>query len=62
MRAERLARQQNLIGLPPLIDLDHHGREILHIDLKRPQDTELSMQLIAKADILPESIRPGRMG
>ena len=41
VRVERLAREQAFLKLPPQFDLDRHGREILRIDLKRPEGTGL---------------------
>mgnify|MGYP001187691975 CR=1 FL=1 len=61
VRVERLAKEQALLNLPPQFDLDRHGREILRVDLKRPEGTALLLQLIEKADILLEGFRPGVM-
>ena len=61
VRVERLAKEQAFLNLPPQFDLDRHGREILRVDLKRPEGTALLLQLIEKADILLEGFRPGVM-
>ena len=61
VRVERLAKEQAFLNLPPQFDLDRHGREILRLDLKRPEGTALLMRLIGKADILLEGFRPGVM-
>jgi len=61
VRVERLAREQAFLNLPPQFDLDRHGREILRVDLKRPEGPALLLDLIAKADILLEGFRPGVM-
>ena len=61
VRVERLAKEQAFLNLPPAFDLDRHGREILRIDLKRPEGTALLTRLIGKADILLEGFRPGVM-
>ena len=61
VRVERLASGQAFLNLPPQFDLDRHGREILRVDLKRPEGTELLLRLIGEADILLEGFRPGVM-
>ena len=61
VRVERLAREQAFLNLPPQFDLDRHGREVMRVDLKRPQGTALMMRLVAGADILLEGFRPGVM-
>lgn len=61
VRVERLAPQQAFLDQPPQFDVDRHGREILRIDLKRSEGTELLLRLIGKADILLEGFRPGVM-
>src|SRR5690606_38299801 len=53
--------EQAFLNLPPQSDLDRHGREILRVDLKRPEEPALLLDLIAKADILLEGFRPGVM-
>lgn len=61
VRVERLAREQAFLNLPPEFDLDRHGREILRVDLKRPEGTALMLRLVTKADALLEGFRPGVM-
>lgn len=61
VRVERLAREQAFLNLPPAFDLDRHGREVLRVDLKRPEGTALMLRLIGRADILLEGFRPGVM-
>ena len=61
VRVERLAKEQAFLNLPPQFDLDRHGREILRIDLKRPEGLALLTRLVGKADILLEGFRPGVM-
>src|SRR5690606_14960342 len=58
---ERLAKDQAFLNLPPQFDLDRHGREILRIDLKRPEGLALVLRLLAGADALLEGFRPGVM-
>lgn len=61
VRVERLAKTQAFLNLPSQYDLDRHGREVLRIDLKRPEGTALLLDLIGRADILLEGFRPGVM-
>lgn len=61
VRVERLAKEQAFLNQPPQFDIDRHGREILRVDLKRPEGVALLLQLIGKADILLEGFRPGVM-
>src|SRR5690606_20189873 len=61
VRIERLAKDQAFLNLPPQFDLDRHGREILKIDLKRPEGRALVLRLVAGADALLEGFRPGVM-
>lgn len=61
VRVERLAREQAFLNLPPHADLDRHGREILKVDLKRPEGVALVLRLIGGADALVEGFRPGVM-
>lgn len=58
VRVERLAKEQAFLNLPPQFDLDRHGREILRIDVKRPEGTALLLQLIGRADVVLEGFRP----
>lgn len=61
VRIERLGSGRAFLDLPPALDLDRHGREILRIDLKSPEGASLVMRLIAQADALLEGFRPGVM-
>lgn len=61
VRIERLAKDQAFLNLPPQFDLDRHGREILRVDLKRPEGLALVLRLVAGADALLEGFRPGVM-
>ncbi|MEO3385072.1 CaiB/BaiF CoA-transferase family protein [Mesorhizobium sp. CAU 1741] len=61
VRIERLAKDQAFLNLPPQFDLDRHGREILRIDLKKPEGVSLVLRLLGKADALIEGFRPGVM-
>ena len=61
VRVERLAKEQAFLNLPPELDLNCHGREVLRVDLKRPEGTALLLRLVEKADILLEGFRPGVM-
>lgn len=61
VRVERLAREQAFLNLPPQYDLDRHGREVIRIDLKRPEGTALMLRLAAGADAILEGFRPGVM-
>lgn len=61
VRVERLSKEQSFLGLPAQFDLDRHGREILRLDLKRPEGIALAMRLVASADALLEGFRPGVM-
>lgn len=61
VRVERLAKAQAFLTLPPQYDLDRHGREVLRIDLKRPEGTALLLDLVGRTDILLEGFRPGVM-
>lgn len=61
VRVERLAKEQAFLNLPPQYDLDRHGREIIRIDLKRPEGTALMMQLAISSDAILEGFRPGVM-
>ena len=60
MRIER-AGKPPLLPLPPQFDLDRHGREILTVDLKRPEGAALVLRLAERADVLVEGFRPGVM-
>lgn len=61
VRIERPANDRAFLRLPPQYDLDRHGREILTIDLKRPEGAELVLRLVERADVLIEGFRPGVM-
>ncbi|MBZ9991273.1 CoA transferase [Mesorhizobium sp. BH1-1-5] len=61
LRVERADAGKPLLSLPEEYDLDHHGRSILKLDLKRPAGAELLLRLAAKADLLIEGFRPGVM-
>ena len=61
VRIERPGKGEAFIPKPEAFNLDRHGREILHVDLKHPQGTELMLRLIGKADALIEGFRPGVM-
>lgn len=61
VRIERLAKEQAFLNLPPQFDLDRHGREILKVDLKKPDGVALVLRLIEGADALVEGFRPGVM-
>src|SRR5690606_34008311 len=61
LRVERKSKGQLFLQVPPEFDLDRHGREILKVDLKRPEGTELLLRLLDKADVLIEGFRPGVM-
>ena len=61
VRVERLAKEQAFLNLPPQYDLDRHGREIVRVDLKRPEGTALMLRLAAGADAILEGFRPGVM-
>ena len=61
LRVERKSKAQPFLQVPPEFDLDRHGREILKIDLKQPEGTELLLRLLDKADVLIEGFRPGVM-
>ncbi|GLS31177.1 alpha-methylacyl-CoA racemase [Mesorhizobium albiziae] len=61
----RIERKGNgdrpFLAVPPDYDLDRHGRDVVKVDLKRPQGIALMFELIGKADILVEGFRPGVM-
>lgn len=61
VRIERPTNDRAFMRVPPQYDLDRHGREILTIDLKRPEAAELVLRLLARADALIEGFRPGVM-
>lgn len=61
LRVERLSTTQPFLDVAPEYDLDRHGREILKLDLKRPEGIDLLLRLAAKADVLLEGFRPGVM-
>lgn len=48
-------------GLSPLYKQINAGKQLLELDLKSPDDHLLFQQLVAKADVLLESYRPGVM-
>jgi alpha-methylacyl-CoA racemase len=51
----------NLIPTPAEFDLDLHGREVLTVDMKRPEGRDFLMRLIERSDVLLEGYRPGVM-
>lgn len=61
VRVERLATERTFLKVPDAFDLDRHGREILHVDLKKKEGVALVARLAAAADILIEGFRPGVM-
>jgi alpha-methylacyl-CoA racemase len=61
LRIERTSTDKPFLDLPPEFDLDRHGRDILRLDLKRPEGTALMLRLVEKADVLIEGFRPGVM-
>lgn len=61
LRVERMANEQAFLAAPPEFDLDRHGRDIVRIDLKRPEGVELMLRLLGEADCLIEGFRPGVM-
>lgn len=60
VRVERI-REERVFPVPPAFDLDRHGRDILRLDLKRPEGRALLLRLADKADVLMEGFRPGVM-
>ena len=46
---------------PPRFDLLRRNRQIIRLDLKRPEAVEFALDLVAKADGLVEGFRPGVM-
>jgi alpha-methylacyl-CoA racemase len=60
VRVERIG-EAPLLPLPPELDLDRHGREILRLDLKKPDGVALLLTLTGKVDVLIEGFRPGVM-
>ncbi|MDP3898000.1 MAG: CaiB/BaiF CoA-transferase family protein [Mesorhizobium sp.] len=61
VRIERAGATQAFLVVPPEFDLDRHGREVLKIDLKRPEGIDLLLRLIDGVDVLVEGFRPGVM-
>lgn len=61
LRIERSAASQAFLNVPPEFDLDRHGREILTLDLKRPERVALLLRLLDEADVVMEGFRPGVM-
>lgn len=61
VRIERLSAERAFLKVPDAFDLDRHGREILHVDLKKKEGVALVARLAAAADILVEGFRPGVM-
>lgn len=61
LRVERQNAGVPFLSLPPELDLDRHGRDVLQLDLKRPESIDLLLRLIGKADVLVEGFRPGVM-
>ncbi len=46
-------------GLSPMWKLVNAGKQVVTLDLKRPADSEALAALLARADVLVESYRPG---
>jgi alpha-methylacyl-CoA racemase len=61
LRIERKGSAKPFLVVPPEYDLDRHGRDIVKVDLKRPEGIDLMLSLIEKADLLVEGFRPGVM-
>jgi len=61
VRIERPADDRAFMRVAPQYDLDRHGREILAVDLKHPQGSELLLRILERADALIEGFRPGVM-
>lgn len=61
LRIQRGGFNWQVMPLPIEYDLDRHGRDILALDLKRSECTELVLRLAEKADVLIEGFRPGVM-
>jgi alpha-methylacyl-CoA racemase len=61
IRIERKESGKPFLVVPPDYDLDRHGRDVVKVDLKRPEGIELMLGLIEKADLLVEGFRPGVM-
>jgi alpha-methylacyl-CoA racemase len=61
LRVERLSKDQAFLNTPLAFDLDRHGRDIVRIDLKRPEGIEVMLRLLGEADCLIEGFRPGVM-
>jgi alpha-methylacyl-CoA racemase len=60
VRVERM-REERVFSVPPEFDLDRHGRDILRLDLKRPEGRALLLRLAERVDVLMEGFRPGVM-
>ncbi|HET9535510.1 MAG TPA: CaiB/BaiF CoA-transferase family protein [Mesorhizobium sp.] len=61
VRIERTEAGKPFLAVPPQYDLDRHGREVVKVDLKRPEGIELMLRLAETADVLLEGFRPGVM-
>ena len=61
LRIERVGPTKLGIGREPRFDLVLRSREAVALDLKRPEDVAVALDLIAKADVLVEGFRPGVM-
>lgn len=61
VRIERPGKAEAFIPMPEAFNLDRHGREIVHVDLKHPDGRALMLRLFGKADALLEGFRPGVM-
>lgn len=61
VRIGRAGAGKPFLVVPPEYDLDRHGREVLRIDLKRPEGIDLLLRLFDRADVLIEGFRPGVM-
>jgi alpha-methylacyl-CoA racemase len=60
LRIERVD-EPPLFPVAPEFDLGRHGRAILQLDLKRPENVDRLLSLMREADVLIEGFRPGVM-
>lgn len=60
LRIERID-EPPLFPVAPEFDLGRHGRAVLRLDLKRPENVGLLFALLRQADVLIEGFRPGVM-
>lgn len=61
IRIERKGAGRAFLSPPVEFDLDRHGREIVAVDLKKPEGKALVLRLLQSADVLVEGFRPGVM-